>query len=184
MNLPNSQKIKTEPLNQIFKSTSATYKFYWFYSILQAIEENKTEITKEELIASMIANVWFSVKTYRLSFGVQDKLAKVVDAISLNEHPRFDFSNKTSPKEIVKSISNYLSNNPTTKLSKQILSLGNYVPYRFLRPWCRDILKGVNDSQYEKVVKKYASEINEDNNLPYFFENQKIIFQKLIQNQK
>ncbi len=178
MTLPNAQKIKIEPLNQIFKSTSATYKFYWFYSLLQAIEENKTEITQEELIASMIANVWFSVKTYRLSFGVQDKLANIVDAISMNESPRFDFTDKTNSKEIIKGILNYLYNNSKTKLSKQILALGNYVPYRFLRPWCVDILKGVNDSKLEKTVKNYASDINEDKNLPYFFENGQIIFQK------
>lgn len=178
MNLLNTQNIIVAPLAQIFKSTSATYKFYWFYSILQAIEANKTETTQTELIASMIGNAWFPITKYRLSFGKQDKLANIVDEILGSNHSLLDFKGKEKQSEIVEGILIFLKEEPKSKLAKNILKLGNYVPYRFLRPWCTDILKNVKDNQFEKVIKIYASDINEAKNLPYFFENDKVIFQQ------
>ena len=182
MNFPNHQNLEVQKLSTVFKSTSTSYKFYWFYSILQAIETNKTETTQPKLIASMIGNVWFPITKYRLSFGKQDKLANVVDAILENNHALLAFETKTKKSEIVHGILEFLKATPKSKLAKNILKLGNYVPYRFLRPWCIDILKNVNDSQFEKVVKNYASKIDNSKNLPYFFEGDKVIFQEKVNN--
>jgi hypothetical protein len=178
MNLPNTQNIISTPLAQIFKSTSATYKFYWFYSILQIIEANKTETTQTELIASMIGNVWFPITKYRLSFGKQDKLANIVDEILESDNLLLAFELKTKQSDIVTGILAFLKAHPKSKLARNILKLGNYVPYRFLSPWCKDILKNVKDSQVEQTIKSYASDIDQNKNLPYFFENDKVIFQQ------
>ena len=41
MNLPFDKNISVSKLVSIFRSTSATYKFYWFWAILEAIESGK-----------------------------------------------------------------------------------------------------------------------------------------------
>ncbi len=176
MHLPNNQHIDTKSLNLVFKNTTSTYKFYWFYSILQMIENNRLETTQQELIASMIGNVWFSISKYRLSFGAQDKLANIVDAITNSEDELLNFETKTTRQKIITGILVFLEEHPKTTLAKNILSLNTYVPYRFLRPWCEDILKHTKSSHFEKVVKNYASDIDETKDLPYFFEKGKIIF--------
>ena len=45
MQLPSDHKVDVGKLSAVFNSTSASYKFYWFLAILDAIEDGKTEIT-------------------------------------------------------------------------------------------------------------------------------------------
>ena len=74
MQLPSDHKVDVGKLSAVFNSTSASYKFYWFLAILDAIEDGKTEITKHELFARMIANAWYTVNYFQVSFGKQDKI--------------------------------------------------------------------------------------------------------------
>ena len=49
----------TLPLNALassFNNTSATYKFYWFISLLEEVEKENYKIRKQDLFADMIAN--------------------------------------------------------------------------------------------------------------------------------
>jgi len=76
MNLPYDLKVSVSKLSSCFRNTSATYKFYWLLAIIESIETGKDEITKKELFARMIANAWFTVNYFHVSFGKQDKLHK------------------------------------------------------------------------------------------------------------
>ena len=84
MHLPESESINTGKLKAVFNNTSASYKFYWFLSILDCIEQQKTTISKHELFARMIANSYYTVNYFKISFGIQDKLHDTI--CFLNKH--------------------------------------------------------------------------------------------------
>jgi len=43
MNLPHSFKLPIDKLAAVFKSTSATYKYYWLIALIELVEEKKEE---------------------------------------------------------------------------------------------------------------------------------------------
>ena len=65
-------------LSSYFRNTSATYKYYWLLAINESIEAGKDGIPKKELFARMIANSWFTVNYFHVSFGKQEQLANVL----------------------------------------------------------------------------------------------------------
>ena len=56
MTLPLSNRLPMSALAGIFSNTTATYKFYWFVSLLDiVVKERKTKVSFWEIIAGMIA---------------------------------------------------------------------------------------------------------------------------------
>ena len=85
-NLPESSRLPIHFLNAVFKGGRITnsYKFYWFLSLIQIVEKEQTHLIHINQIATrMIANVWYPIHYFYLSFGKQDKLADVVKQIKL-----------------------------------------------------------------------------------------------------
>ena len=69
MTLPQSDILSTRHLNRVFDDTTATYKFYWLLGLLEYIAKGKSRISIKEMIVSMVANAWYPVAFFRLSFG-------------------------------------------------------------------------------------------------------------------
>jgi hypothetical protein len=90
MNLPESPALPVRLLAACFNKTSATYKFYWFLSILNRMEQGETIIDKRHLFADMIAHSWFTVNYFHVSFGKQDKLQQAIEKIKLLENLAID----------------------------------------------------------------------------------------------
>ena len=86
MNLPYSGNLPINLLAGCFNNRSTTYKFYWFLSLIQCVENGKTKIEKRELFAQMIANSWYTVNYFNISFGVQDKFQKAIQIVKELEH--------------------------------------------------------------------------------------------------
>lgn len=127
MPLPESHELPVKLLAACFNKTSSTYKYYWFLSIIQALEYGKTEITKRELFARMISNAWFTVNYFHISFGKQDLiqdailLIKGIEKISIEE-------NQTNIFQILNT-----TQNPIT--ISQLRHFNNNVPHWFMSPW-------------------------------------------------
>lgn len=127
MNLPEDASISVPKLASIFNSTSATYKFYWFWAILEAVENKKVQISKHELFARMISLSWYTVNYFQLSFGKQDLIQKTIKQIKLYEELSID----ESPDKILRHLLN-------SKLPETISSLKHFdlnVPHKFISPW-------------------------------------------------
>ena len=129
--LPNDKNLPIEKLAACFNSTSATYKFYWLLSIVDALESRikseSTLIPKKELFARMISNAWYTVNYFHVSFGVQDKLQSAIEAIKISEGLTID-ANKN---DIIKKLLN--TENNITK--RELVQFNNNVPHWFLSPW-------------------------------------------------
>lgn len=77
--IPQSDILSTTNLSRVFNSTTATYKFYWFQSLLQMHnEEGAYRMNVWDLVIRMVVNAWFPIHYFRLSFGSMDSLHKIV----------------------------------------------------------------------------------------------------------
>ena len=127
MEIPYSNSIAYPVFARIFRNTSATYKFYWFLSVVESIENGRQRIKKDELFCKMIAHAWFPIKYFKLSFGSQDKMSEIIDFISEEHHIDINKSKDEIEKE--------LFDIKDKKIKKKIRSLDANVPFKFLTPW-------------------------------------------------
>ena len=125
--LPYQKELPIHLLASCFNNTSATYKYYWFLSILQLVEDGKTKILKKELFAQMISNAWFTVNYFHVSFGKQDKLQRAIELIK-------DFENLTIDEDKGNVFQKLINTTNGTTLS-QLRYFNNQVPHWFLSPW-------------------------------------------------
>jgi hypothetical protein len=49
INLPEDLNVSVKKISSCFNNTSASYKFYWFISLLDAVSEQKEKISKKEI---------------------------------------------------------------------------------------------------------------------------------------
>lgn len=131
---------------KVFQNTTNSYKFYWWYSILQLVKkkENKT-FRFDEIAIQMIVFAWYPVNYYKLSLGKQDQLAKYVKElkthfIELNDDIKED------------DLLLFLKENKDVFKIKDIISkLVKYVPYRFIRPWFNESI-GLDDANVNGLI--------------------------------
>ena len=157
--LPFSPDINNNALASVFNYTSATYKFYWFLSIVEEIELGSKEIKKESIFARMIANAWYPVKYFKLSFGSQDHISELIN----------DFFECTSItiSDDKKEIRKRLLNTKESSILKKLYHLDKNVPHKFLSPW----YKGTKSAVYE------ASQRDHDNSIYQLFKTHIIVNQ-------
>ena len=157
MHLPESEIINTGKLKAIFNNTTASYKFYWFLSILDCIEQQKTAVSKHELFARMIANAWYTVNYFKISFGVHDKLHDTICFLSKHEGIDLNESKEKIVDQLIKSKS--------IDTRRALFHFDANVPYKFLSPW---LGTGSRKYMYEQSKLK-------DNMAPYALYNKEII---------
>jgi diadenosine tetraphosphate (Ap4A) HIT family hydrolase len=81
--LPHHSTLEMGKLSSIFGNTTNSYKFYWFLAILDSIKENENPlIHTNELALRMVANVWYPLDYYKLSFGKQDSFKEIASNVS------------------------------------------------------------------------------------------------------
>ena len=129
MTLPNSHKLPIPTLAGIFSNTTATYKLSWLVPLLDiAVTERKTRITFWEIIAGMVAESWYPIHYFKLSFGKSDSLFDK----SLEIQNAFQISIESDKDKIKKYL---LDNLNGIKKFLRVFTLN--VPYRFLSPWIK-----------------------------------------------
>ena len=129
MQLPHYNNLLTDRLGCIFKDTVATYKYYWFLSILELhVVKGKERMVIWEIITEMIANAWYPIHYFHLSFGKLDSLDKQVR--KLREF--IDLPIDIDKTQLVDTIVNH--DNPRAIKALMRVFTKN-VPFRFLRPW-------------------------------------------------
>lgn len=131
MLLPNNQTLPVSCLAGMFSNTTATYKFYWFVSLLDiVVKERKTRISFWEIIAGMVAESWYPIHYFKLSFGKTDSL--YVQSLALQQD--LDIPIDASKERIKQKLLEDLGNSQTRK---KLYVFTRNVPYRFLSPWIR-----------------------------------------------
>jgi hypothetical protein len=127
MRLPASNGLPVNLLAACFNNTSATYKYYWFLSILQSVVEGEIIIRKKDLFARMISNAWYTVNYFHISFGKQDRLQRAIEVVKSCEPLTIDDKRD-------KILNQLINTNDKNSLS-QLKYFNNQVPHWFLSPW-------------------------------------------------
>jgi hypothetical protein len=153
MNLPVEQNLPIHLLASCFKKKVATYKYYWFLAIIEEVENGRIQISKQRLFTKMVANAWYTVNYFKLSFGKPDQIHKAVEEIKNIENLTIDISKHL----LIQSIENS-TNNCTLK---ELNHFDNEVPHRFLTPWFPN-LTGETDARQEKIIYERSSKFEND----------------------
>jgi hypothetical protein len=73
----------TSVIGLVFQNTDTTYKFFWFLSLLDKakVTDLRTDLKVEikELGREMIAQAWPCRRLFKLWFGHQDRLQRLID---------------------------------------------------------------------------------------------------------
>lgn len=129
MNIPQSNILSTRHLNRVFDNTVATYKYYWFLGILDLfVKQGKTRMNVWEIMITMVANAWYPVNYFRLSFGKSELLYKAI--LTLQEENNIPINIGTD--ELIKLLQSLTQQ---AHVRSQLKFLQQHVPFRFLRPW-------------------------------------------------
>lgn len=139
--IPDSKLLSTHCLAKVFSNTSATYKFFWFISILQIYVQNgNTRINVWDIVIRMVANAWYPIHYFRLSFGKYDSLYTIVMELHRLTNIPIDANREYVVEELSKHI-----DEPRVKSQLRILTKN--VPFRFLSPW-------INYSDDKSIVQR------------------------------
>lgn len=150
MNLPYHNKLPVNVLAACFNNTSATYKFYWFLSIIQFVENGSSSILKRDLFAKMISNAWYTVNYFHVSFGSQDLIQQAIRKLKDIEGFTIDEKQET--------VFIRLAFSTKSETQRQLWHFNGNVPHWFLSPWFPKFERET-DSKREKRIytesKKY-----------------------------
>ena len=140
MSLPQSDLLPVSRLAGAFSNTSAIYKFYWLLAIIEHVEEGRTTISKKALFARMIANAWYTVNYFKISFGKQDLIQQAVQSILRDEGLTIDIKKSELLYQ--------LENSPKETTVQNLKHFNKNVPHWFLSPWFAKAA-GESDSNYK-----------------------------------
>jgi 5-methylcytosine-specific restriction endonuclease McrA len=128
MQLPRHHKLPVNHLAAVFNKTTATYKFYWFMSLLELlVERGNTRIPIHDILIRMICNSWYPVNYFKVSFGFFDMLGK-----NIQEIMQITEACRDIPKL---ELFELLLNTNNRNVNALINHFDRQVPYRFLSPW-------------------------------------------------
>ena len=129
MLIPQSNILTTRHLNRVFDKTVATYKYYWFLGILDLyVKQGKTRMDVWEIMISMVANAWYPVNYFRLSFGKSESLYEAILTLQRENNIPINIG----VKDLIDLLQSMVQR---PDIRKQLNFLQLNVPFRFLRPW-------------------------------------------------
>ena len=129
MQIPQSNILTTKYLNRVFDKTVATYKYYWFLGILDlCVKHGKTRLNVWDIMIAMVANAWYPVIYFRLSFGKSESLYEAIWALQ----KEYNIPINISIRDLTDLLHELVQR---ADVRKRLNFLQMNVPFRFLRPW-------------------------------------------------
>lgn len=156
--LPQNNKLDIAALSRIFQSTSTSYKFLFFMAILHQLQSkhwNEKEsvcLELEDLAAEMALLSWYPIKFYKLSFGWQDQVAKIIN--NLDFDPSFKaITSKTGQEQLREAIKDQARD-------IGLYSILKFVPYRLQSVFFASELKGIPEKRKNNAIEEFANQYN------------------------
>lgn len=158
MQLPQHDGLDIAKLSSVFRDTTNAYKFYWFLSILDSLRDNgESIISQKDIALRMLANVWYPLDYFKLSFGSQDGFKKVAQFISL----KITVDNRPNSPSLFEQIKQNFSERDLTELTQETKKLYRWVPFRFVRPFIEAETKGILDQNVNAAIVRICDELFE-----------------------
>ena len=158
--VPRHPFLRTQALNRVFDSTAASYKFFWFLSLLELARTSADELALEDVFVEMAAQAWHPVNLFRLSFDTKDADEKCVDQLQgvLREIAQAEsgvaggLRPNSSLMEVRVGLRRYV---------RELRFLGNLVPMRFLSPFVDGLIpKGTPRHRINHEIIRVVDELS------------------------
>ena len=164
ISLPNAPHISIHHLAASFDNVTNSYKYYWLLAILEHVRENQCRImATDDLLAYMLASIWYPTNYFRLSFGKQDRLGQIALRIGVQAGLPMD----AKRDQVIQVAKQKIWEQ--SDLADEVRSLAIYVPYRFLRPFFAEGLRGEKDWVVNSRIQQMASETFNSVNAPCIY---------------
>jgi hypothetical protein len=128
----------------------------------------------KDILVGMLAIAWYPHSVFNLSFGSQDMIARELDTLR-NELKIDKYLSGVSQNEQEK-IREIISQ---CSLSSTTIDLLRYVPYRLIRPFFSDLLRGLKDQQVNQRISDLAEQEFENRKPLYKLTKDSIILHPL-----
>jgi hypothetical protein len=149
--LPLESGLPVECLAGCFKNVTNSYKFYWFLSILDHVRGSSNRVIPiPDLLTRMLAWIWYPTNYFRLSFGKSDRLGNIVLQVGEKASLPIDANHG----EVLAAIRAYQGRDE--RIANDVISLGRYLPFRFLRPFNSNDLRGLSDTLVNARIRELA----------------------------
>jgi hypothetical protein len=159
MDLPEHDHLDIAKLSSVFRDTTNSYKFYWFLSILDSLRDNgESIISQKDIALRMLANAWYPLDYFKLSFGVQDGFKTVAQFIS----SKITVDNRPTSRSLFEQIKQNFSERDLTELTQETKKLYRWVPFRFVRPFVEAETKGISDQNVNAAIIQICDELFEN----------------------
>ena len=146
---------------KIFQSTQNSYKYYWWYSILNLVKEKKKVLELDEIAIQMIVFSWYPVNYFKISLGKQDQISKHIIDLKNNFEELNDDIKEHDLLSFLK------RNKQNTVVSEILKKLVRYVPYRFIRPWFDETISMKDGLVNSQII---ALQSSRNHLTPYFID--------------
>jgi len=127
---------------------ATSYKAYWMMGVIEEIIEGNDVISFDSIVCRMITNAWYPIIKYKLNFGYQDQLGKVISYLKNT----YDYPNMIKRMKLYNLLySSYeLSNDTIFQNMKK--SFYNMVPYRLISPFFKEETRGLKDQKRNRLL--------------------------------
>ncbi|HFD81636.1 MAG TPA: hypothetical protein ENK05_14785 [Gammaproteobacteria bacterium] len=143
--LPVAADLDVGALSRVFDKVTNSYKLLFFQALLNQVQSNSgsdgdVRISLREIGIEMLARAWYPYVYFRLSFGLQDQISKLLDGLVFQVGSQARAGNANTQKRLRNAI------------DRQWQQLGGgsllrYVPCRLLTPFFSEDLRGVSDAK-------------------------------------
>jgi hypothetical protein len=92
--LPETEGLNVAAFARLFDKTTTSYKYVFFLSLLDILRRRNFDaeapISFRELLIEILVNAWYPYTYFKLSFGIQDKIAIKLYSLALElDRPAF-----------------------------------------------------------------------------------------------
>lgn len=146
--LPQSEEVSVSALSRLFQKKTNSYKYLFFISLLDILKRRQFDIYSpisfQEIIIEMLANAWYPHTYFKLSFGLQDKIANKLDLLNLESTDTQLIFQDPDKKNLRRRISEQSIDDIVSDLSR-------YVPFLLIRPFFEQELKSAKSGQKKRT---------------------------------
>lgn len=134
---------------------ATSYKAYWLKGIICVLIESEAQVISfDKIVCHMIVEAWYPLIQFKLNFGVQDQLGKVVRYLDETYHYGPDVKKPYLMNELYYS-SVLKQDKQFQRMKKNFYQM---VPYRLLNPFFANVTKGIKDQKKNRLIAQLSSD--------------------------
>ena len=145
---PPSPNLDIEAFGRLFNRTTNSYKYLFFLGLLNVLQQHQFDVTTpiplKDVVVEMLARAWRAHHTHQLKFGSQDQIVEKLKELDDALPTSLFRVREASPSDLRGMIQG--------RVADSTVELLRYVPFRLIRPFFEDELRGAKDAQVNQKI--------------------------------